>query len=567
MAVSAGSSRPFLLLLVMLLCSSGLVARLAFWQVMQHGRLALAAAREHALLSVQQPSRGEILDARGNPLATEIAMNQVYAIPKEMRDPARTAAIISPLVGVSVMRLQRWFDSLSGYILLAPRIDESTSRRIRRLALPGIVLNPVPQRDYPGGAEASQVLGFVGGNNRGDAGLESYYDRLLAGHAGLRSVLKDTAGNDIHISPDSGAPVHDGATLRLSLDGVVQGFVEDELAKAVKKHSADGGTIIVMDPRTGYILGMASTPAYNPNHYGRYPAARFVNPSVENVYEPGSTFKIITMAAGLDTHTITPTTAFEDTGQFFVADHRVLHNWNDGGFGWETMTQVLQHSANVGAAWVSQRLGRDAFYRYVKAFGFGKPTGIDLPNDSAGLLPLPGDTTWTSVNQFTNAFGQGLAVTPLQLVRAAGAVANHGVLMQPQVVQQIRYDGHIIDHPPVTAGRVMSRQSARTLTDMLVRSAVGGEASLGLVQGYNIAAKTGTSNVAGPDGKYITGDTIASIVGYAPAYRPRFIILVKIDHPRDTPWGSIAAAPVLHNLFQDLFMYDHIPPAQSAAGR
>lgn len=554
--------RPFLVLVVLTLCAAGLIARLVFWQVMQHGPLSAVAAAEHAAMSVQTASRGQILDANNNALATDITMNQVYGVPRQMRDPALTAQELSPILGLSTQHLERLFSSYAGYILLAEKVDASTSRRIRGLALPGVVLNPVLQRDYPERSTAAQILGYVGWNGRGTYGIERSYDKLLSGKAGLRSVLKDTAGNDIPVRSGSASPAHSGADLRLSIDRVVQQMVENELAKTVKKHGADGGTIIVMDPRTGYILGMASTPSYNPNHYAQYPPERYMNPATESTYEPGSTFKIITMAAGLDTHVITPDTAFDDTGAFVVAN-RTLHNWNNGAFGWETMTQVLQHSANVGAAWVSQRLGEQKFYTYVKRFGFGRPTGVDLPDEGSGILPLPGDSSWTIVNQFTNAFGQGLAVTPLQIVHAVAAVANGGVMMKPQVVESMTYDGHRIDHPPVSQGRVLSRASAATLTHMLVRSAINGEAALGLVKGYNIAAKTGTANVAGPGGRYILGDTIASIVGYAPAFDPRFVALVKIDHPRDTPWGSMAAAPVLHDLFQELFMYYHIPPAQN----
>ncbi|GAC1326821.1 MAG: penicillin-binding protein 2 [Chloroflexota bacterium] len=559
-AHGATASRPLFLLVVIILAAAALVARLVFWQVMQHGRLAAAAAAEHASLVLQTGSRGRILDATGNPLATNIDLNQVYAVPNQMRDPLRTAEKLSPLVGISIAHLEKLFSSYSGYILLANRADVNTSQSIRALKLPGVVLTPTLQRYYPNGPSASQLLGYVGWNGRGMYGLEGYYDKILSGKSGLRNALTDTAGNTIPVRSGGAVSVHGGADLHLSINGVVQNMILNELAKAIKKHGADGGTIIVMDPRTGYILGMASAPAFDPNRYSHFSAGRYMNPATESTYEPGSTFKIITMAAGLDTHTITPDTAFEDTGSFVVAN-RVLHNWSRTGFGWETMTQVLQHSANVGAAWVSQRLGRDSFYKYVKSFRFDRPTGVDLPNEGSGLLPLPGDKNWTVVNQFTNAFGQGLSVTPLQLIHAIAAVANGGVMMKPQVVQQIASDGHVIDHVPVSQGHVMSQAAAHTLTDMLVHSAVGGEAALGLVKGYNIAAKTGTANVAGSNGQYIANDTIASIVGYAPAYNPRFIALVKIDHPRDTPWGSMAAAPVLHDLFQELFMYYHIPPA------
>jgi cell division protein FtsI (penicillin-binding protein 3) len=556
----SGKHRPLALLVVMVMCAGALLARLTFWTVMENGRLAAAAAAQRAALTVESPLRGQIFDAQGEQLATNVTVNSVYAAPKEIKNPERTAKYVAPVVGQPVKRLESLVTGDAGYPLIAKEIDAAAAAKLRRLALPGIFLDPQIRRTYPSGSEAGQVVGYADTDNTGRSGVEGYYDQLLSGTAGLRSVLRDTAGHDVHLSTGPSAASRAGMDLHLSLDGQLQSLAEDELQKAVSKHSADGGTIVVMDPRTGYVLAMASDPPFDPNRYGHENPDTFRSQAIGFTYEPGSTFKIITMAAGLDTHLITPDSAFDDTGQFVVAD-RTIHNWNLKGFGWETMTQVLQHSANVGAAWVARRLGVDRFYRYVRRFQLGHPTGVGLEGEEQGLLPLPGSKAWTIVNLYTNSFGQGLSITPMQLIKAVGAVANGGVMMKPQIVKQIVYRGHIINQPPVSEGRVISPQTAHTLTDMLVQSAVGGEAQLGLVHGYNIAAKTGTANIAGPNGQYILGATIASIIGYAPAYHPRFIVLVIVNHPRDTPWGSTAAAPVLHNLFQELFVHYHIPPA------
>lgn len=557
--MSAGT-RPLVLLVVMLLCSAGLTSRLVFWQVLQHGHLSAIAQSEHAAIDVQVPLRGQIFDSDGNVLATDVTKDIIWAAPHSVKDPYRTAQLLAPALHESQKEVYGRMTQDVPMALLA-MVSPQQGQQVRNLALPGIILDPEPRRAYPEGTVASQVIGFANTNLQGQYGLEGYYDRQLAGTAGLRSVLKDTAGNDIHLDTSAPAsPSHNGADLHLSIDGVVQGLVEDELTKAVKQHSADGGSIIVMDPRTGYILGMAGSPSFNPNRYGAVKnPADYQNPAIQWTYEPGSTMKIMTMAAGLDAGVITPLSSFDDTGQFPVGNV-VLHNWNDGGFGIENMTQVLQHSANVGASWVAQRLGVQTFYKYVKRFRLAQPTGVDLAGEEGGILPLPGDKSWSIVNLYTNSFGQGLSITPLQLIRAVSAVANGGVMMKPQVVKQMVYDGRIIDHRPVTVGRVISKRTAHTLTNMLVHSAVGGEAEFGLVKGYNIAAKTGTANIADGHGGYLSNATIASIVGYAPAFHPRFVVLVVINHPRDTPWGSMAAAPVLHNLFQELFMYYHVPP-------
>jgi cell division protein FtsI (penicillin-binding protein 3) len=555
--------RPLTLLVVFVLMAGGIAARLAFWQVMQHGHLSNLAQLERAGLQVQPAARGEIVDAQGSPMAMNVTLDAVYSVGKQLVDPQVTASVLAPALGVPASRLEHTFARYpTGYATLAPQVTDAVSAKIRALRLPGIVLAPQLRRAYPDNQNASQVIGYVNGDNKGLMGVERFYENILSGQAGLASVLKDTAGNDVHLSSAPPVPSQDGGSLRLTIDGPVQSLVEHALQQAVQKHSADGGTIIVMDPTTGYILGMASSPMANPNQYWK-DNANFTNQAIQSSYEPGSTFKMVTMAAGLDTHVITPDTAFQDTGQWVVGD-RVLHNWNNGGFGWETMTQVLQHSANVGAAFVSSRLGRNRFYDYVHRFGFGTPTGVDISGEVRGSVPLPGDKTWTIVNQFTNAYGQGLTVTPLQLVRAVAAVANGGLMMKPQVVSQITYRGRVIDRPPVPQGRVISPQTAHTLTKMLVESALGGEAQFSLVKGYDIAAKTGTASIAGPYGQYLQNATIASVVGYAPAYSPRFAVLVKIDHPRDTPWGSMAAAPVLHDLFQQLFLYYHVPPSPHA---
>jgi cell division protein FtsI/penicillin-binding protein 2 len=551
----------------MVLTAGALAARLAFWQVMQHGSLSAMATQERQVLLTEAPLRGQILDANGNPLASDVTMDQVYAVPKHMGDPAGTARAIAPILGESARHLEKLFSLYSGYVLLALQVSPSVSDSLKRLKLPGIVLRPVIGRDYPENAIASQVLGFVGADGKGEAGLEAYYNSQLAGTAGVGSVLKDTAGNDIRISNDPSSPAQNGADVHLSLDGVVQSLAETQLQKAVAQHDADGGSIVVMDPKTGYILAMAGLPTYNPNVYSQVLRTQqyvFRNPVVEWTYEPGSTFKILTMAAGLDSGSVVPQSAFDDTGQFKVADV-TIHNWCMCGFGWEDMTQVLQHSANVGVAWVASRMKTSTWYHYLKAFGMGRPTGIDLADEQSGQIPTPGQKIWTIVNKYTNAYGQGLTTTPIQLLRAVAAVANGGILMKPQLVTSITYRGHRIRRHPVSQGRAISARTAHTLTAMLVQSAIGGEASRALVKGYDIAAKTGTANVAAPGGGgYVPGVTIGSIIAWAPAYNPRFIALVILNHPRDSEYGSIVAAPVIHTLFQELLLYYHVPPSPNA---
>jgi cell division protein FtsI/penicillin-binding protein 2 len=568
--MSFGSRRPLAVLMLVIVLAGALTSRLVFWQIMQHARLAGVAISEHDALLVQPALRGQIYDTAGDPLALDVTANLLWANPEKIRNPLFVASELSPILGQPASTLDQLLSRYVKYVELAPALTPSQTKQTEALGLTGVFLDPVVKRTYPAGSQAAQVLGYVNANNQGQNGLEQEYDGILSGQQGWRSLLQGDSRATVRLSTAPAEGTQDGGNLYLSLEPYVQNLAENELNAAVKQHSADGGTIIIMDPRTGDILAMAGTPGYDPNHYASYAdkgeEQLFTNPAIQWTYEPGSTFKIVTMAAGLDAGVITPDTAFDDTGQWSVGDV-VLHNWTGGAFGWETMTQVLQHSANVGASFVASRLGVDRFYKYVERFGIGKPTGVDLSGELSGDLPLPGDRTWTIVNQFTNSFGQGVTVTPLQLIRAVATVANGGVMMRPQIVRRIVDGGHVITYRPLIQARVISEKTARTLTQMLVTSAVGGEASRGLVNGYNIAAKTGTANIASPSGGYIPGATIASIVGYAPAGSPRFVALVIIDHPRDTPWGSEAAAPVLHNIFQRLFMHFRIPPSSRPANQ
>ncbi|HEV3310163.1 MAG TPA: penicillin-binding protein 2, partial [Chloroflexota bacterium] len=374
-----------------------------------------------------------------------------------------------------------------------------------------------------------------------------------------------------------------GATLRLSIDTYMQDVVQRLIRRQVRRSGAASGTVIVSNPITGRIIAMANYPTFNPNDYQAKRPWVWNNGAIFNTYEPGSTFKVETMAAGLDAHVITPNTTIYDPGfANYPCDPFPIHNWNyPVSNGEETMTQVLQHSANVGASHVANWLGDQRFYSYVRKFGVGSLTGIDLAGEVSGWVPLPwiANSGWSCPNLYDNSFGQALTVTPLQLMDATDAVANGGWLMRPEVVREIQYRGVTVYRRPHRIHRVVSRRSAHTLTNMLVQSSMGppgsyGEAACALVPGYEIAAKTGTANIVDPSTRrYRTGpgSTIASTIGYAPAHRPHFSVLAIIRKPR-TPWpvdqwGSEVAAPVVHDIFQALFLRYHIPPIARNSAR
>jgi cell division protein FtsI/penicillin-binding protein 2 len=377
----------------------------------------------------------------------------------------------------------------------------------------------------------------------------------------------DANGDPLATAPQRQVPAVPGADVTLTLDANVQYWVEQGLAQAITQTGAQGGTVIVMDPHTGAIVAMASLPSFDPNAYSASPLALFINPAVTDAYDPGSVMKAVTMAAGIDIGVITPDSTLYDTGVANV-DGVAIHNWDNRGHGIESMTQVLQYSANVGAIWVAQRIGRDQLNSYLTAFGFGQPTAVGLPDESAGLLAHPGSPQQAALDLAENAFGESIGVTPLQMAAAYGALANGGVLMRPYIVRSISAQGGqgpVASYGPQPVRQVVSPETAQTVTQMLVDSAAVSEAEMSLVQGYRIAAKTGTST---PD----TADpsrTFASVVGYAPASNPRFVLLVKLDRPRSTIFGGSAAGPLWRQLARQLFVYYQIPPdvqnAQSPA--
>ncbi len=565
------------LIVVMILVASGLSLRLVFWQLIDRGPLVAYATRQEAGGPAAPPARGIIVDSSGNPMALDDQLYQIWADPKQIYYPSQEAQTLAPILHLPYGNIYPYLTgSKGGYVQLPAcvlpcsleheDVDQNKYTTLQNLNLAGINLQSVPNRVYPQGQLASQALGFVS-TQGGQYGVEQSYDPLLSGKASpaeLRRVgVWRQTGDRIITSrdPGNGQGIQTGATLHLSIDSYLQNLAEDALQKAIRRFRATGGSVIIMNPNTGRIIAIANRPDFNANSYAAAPVANFTDPAISTAYEPGSTFKILTMAAGIDTHVITPTTSFYDNGVAYYYG-TAIHNWNyPVANGEETMVQVLQHSANVGASFVANRLGDQRFYRYIRRFGIGSQTGVDLAGESGGTLPLPGTKTWNQINLYTNSFGQAETITPLQLINAVDAVANGGCLMQPQIVTQIDYAGTRLYRRPQCIRRVISPQSAHTVTHMLVQSAIDGEASMALVHGYNIAAKTGTAQIPS-NGGYETGpgSTIASTIAYAPANHPRVSVLVVVRKPYSVPWGSEVAAPVVSQLLRSLFLYYRIPP-------
>ncbi len=535
-----------------------LVGRITYWQVVRRQELLELAKLEHYQTRVIPPQRGAILDRRGSLLATDIFQYEIFATPRDVSNPRWTAEQLAPLLERPPETLWVLLERNDRSVTLAKGIPLNVGEKIASQGLPGVGAIPLPQRIYPEKELACHLLGFVGAEGDGFYGLEEYYDDILQGEPGSRGGERDPSGLQMIAGYGGYIPAQEGPTLVLTLDRTIQGLVEENLEKAIEEYGAQGGTIIVMDPWTGAILAMASYPRYDPNRFYEASEEFFVNPAISEVHEPGSVFKPVTIGAALDTGEVTPETTYNDTGSILVGG-QVIANWDWGARGETTVSELLKYSLNVGAATMSTKIGAEKFYRYVRRFGFGEPTGIDLAGEVSGIVKTPGDAQWHESDLGTNSFGQGISVTPLQMINAMAAIANGGLLMKPYIVQRIVREDGVVEIEPVVRRRVISPETARQLTQILVEGVKKGVAELAYVEGYSIAAKTGTAQIPIPGG-YDPTWTIASIVGWAPADAPRFIILVKIDKPWAAPWGAVVAAPVFKSLAQQLFDYLGIPP-------
>jgi cell division protein FtsI/penicillin-binding protein 2 len=532
--------------------------RLGYWQVQEHEALAAQAQNTRRHEETIAPRRGRVFDRRGHALAVNFPCVQVAADPGQIADPAGTADKLSLLLNVPRAELLRSLAADQAWVVLQRHVSYEVASRIEALDLPGVHLEEESQRVYPGGSLAAHVLGIVTWDGKGYYGIEGEQDRLLRGVAG--TLATEWAPNkDMTIvgAERRFSPARDGSDIYLTIDRAVQHVAEEELERALQEYGGTGGTIIVVDARTGDILAMASHPTFNPNEFADLTPEQFVNPAISAHYEPGSVFKLVTMAAALDTGVLRPEDSFYCAGEIAIGG-RILRPWDRKAHGLETMTEVLAHSCNVGAAYVSTKVGADAFYRYVFDFGFAKPTGIELQGEAKGKVLLPGEGDWYPINLGTNAFGQGLAVTPLQMAMAVATIANDGVRMKPQIVARVVQPDQQIVSEPVVVGPVMQPETARQLTAMMV-NAVETETDLARVPGYRVAGKTGTSQIPVREG-YDPQWTVASFAGFLPTDDPQVVILVKIDRPTADQWGSKVAAPVFSRVARRLVVLLGIPP-------
>lgn len=504
---------------------------------------AARAESQHRAAGELMPPRGGIFITDKNGAKIPAAINRdyplVFAVPKEIEDAAEAAAKLAPVVGKPSEELKSALDKPNG--LYAPLVKRATKEQIAailELDLAGVYVGAESGRYYPLGPLASHVIGFSNFDDEekrvvGRYGAELAFDKLLAGAAGS-------------VSGDTLVPYVPGGDVLLTLDRNIQSRAREILAALVKGKNAKGGSFIVQEPRTGKILAMGGIPDFDPNEYGKAKLKDFLNPTLQGVYEPGSVFKVFTMAAGIETGAITPETTYYDSGSVTL-NGRTIKNWDGKAYGTQTMTNVLEKSLNTGAVFAMQKTGRENFARVMEDFGFADRTGIGLPGEVPGnLVNL---ANGRDIHYATASFGQGVSVTTLGLANAMSAIANGGVLMRPFI---------LADELPEEAGRVVSEDTARKVTEMMI-SAVE-KAEIARIPSYSVAGKTGTAFV--PDFKRggYTENVINTYVGFAPARDPRFTILIRLDEPAGAPLAGLTVVPAFRELAEFILNYYNISP-------
>ena len=553
--------------------SALLIARLYVVQIRDGRGLAANASEEQEATFDLNPKRGDIIDRFGAVFATTLPSYDVYVQPPQLRrlHPAvlhAQAERVAAVLGQPALRVEAVMRSSSTFVYLARNQPKNVAMRIKALDTAGVGADEEPMglRVAPQLTVGSTVVGFTGIDDQGLSGIEYEFNAALAGHPGKVTEETDADGRPIPFGRRMVHPARAGATVVLTIDRTLQYAADEILAQTARRYHAQDGSVVVMRARTGEILALANYPNFDPNHFSAAPQAAWRDQAVTDPYEPGSTFKLITATAALDSGRVSTDDTFPALDELRVGG-RVIHNADDGlmasGHAQETLDDIVTYSHNVGAAQVAMRVGKSTMYEYIRRYGFDEPTGIDVPGESAGIVGVPDD--WWGSRLATIGFGQGVSVTPLALARAYAAIANGGVLMRPLIVRAlVAPDGTVVQRfEPQSVRRVMSAQTAAELLSMLRNVVRRGTAKGLAISGYALAGKTGTAQMV-IDGSYVPGAYTASFVGIVPADRPQYVVLVKIDRPQGAYYGSIVAAPAFRELTRRVLWREGVLPRRMA---
>lgn len=551
-------------------CFLVIIARLFYWQIIMGEKLKAMAESQQAGLTKIEASRGKIYSADLFPLVSNEPSFLLFGFPRETSDAREISARLAPLTaqasGSDAAQLETEAEKLESrlsradlfWVSLARNLSKEKKESIEKLDIDSIGFEQGERRAYPEASIAAQLLGFVGsdqnGNARGYFGLEGFYQRILAGREGEISFEKDARGRPILLGRKIEKKAVSGDDLVLYLERPIQFLVENKLKEGMQKYNASAGLAVIMDPESGGVLAMASFPSYDPKSFTNFSGHFFSNPVISETFEPGSIFKPLVMAAALEERAVSPDERCSRCDGPRQVGEYTIRTWNEKYHPDSTMAEIIQHSDNVGMAFVSEKLGTKKLVSYLKKFGIDKPTGIDLEGET--VAPFREEKKWLPIDLATASFGQGVALTPIQMVRAIAAIANGGRLMEPHVVAKIQAGEKEIEIKPKVLGKVVSEATAKAVTEMMVNAAERG--GTWKRPAGRIAGKTGTAQIP-ISGHYDDKKTIVSFVGFAPADNPRFVMLVSLREPTPS-WGSMTVAPLWFEIAEGIFHYFGISP-------
>lgn len=540
-----------------------ILVRLFFWQIVNADTLR-AEGRAQSTLSIESSAkRGDILFRDKFPIATNKISYLLYANPKKVDSFDNYANLIAPILGADAASISARLNQDLFWVSIQSRLSYEQKKEIDGLRLEALGFERQTERNYPEASMAAHLIGFVGknqdGEDQGYFGLEGFYDRQLRGRVGNTYLIKDSLGNPILTDVREDKKI-DGRTLITSIDRSIQFIADTALREGVTKYDAIGGTIIVMESATGRILATSSYPKFNPGKYWEYDGEYYTSPIVSSLYEPGSTFKVLVMAAGIDSGLVKPDTrCSECSGPISIGEYQIK-TWNDKYYPNTTMTEVLQHSDNIGMVYVGKKLGVEKFISYLHKFGIGSLTGIDIQGEVTE--PLRPQKKWIDIDLATISFGQGISVTPIQLITAVNSLANGGKLVKPIVVEKIiTPENETIIIKKQVIGQTVSQSTAKVITQMMVNSVDQGESKFTKIPNYMVAGKTGTAQIP-VEGHYDPTNTNASFIGFFPAEEPKVTMLVIVNRPRSSIYGSETAAPIFFKVARDLIQYYNIQPSR-----
>jgi cell division protein FtsI (penicillin-binding protein 3) len=540
LSTRVANRRIRLLLAIFVLAFGVAFLRAAWLQGVRAASFGRLASNQHSEEVTIPAARGTLYDRGGVQLAIGEQATTVYADPRTVTDPRSEAATVAKIMRLDENEVYALLaDRTRGFVYVARKADSALAAKLARKGLPGLGFYHEEQRFYPQFNLAAQVLGYAGVDNKGLAGLELSLNRQLAGRPGRERIVKDASGQAIDTI--TSRTERDGEDVYLTLDHTLQSNAQAVLRDTVRKWHAKSATAIVLDPATGAVRAMAVAPGFDANDYPKVWRVFQRNRAVTDTYEPGSTFKLVTVAGALSDRLVSPTTRFTLPYSIQVAD-RVVHDAEPRGTETMTVAHILSHSSNVGAITLAQKLGKQRLVRWIKRFGFGKLTGIDFPGESQGIV-LP-EERWSGSSIGNIPIGQGIAVTPIQMASAYAAIANRGLWVQPHLVD------HVGDGAPKVPGRrrIVTQWVARQIMAMLKNVVAEGTGTLAEVPGYQVAGKTGTAAKPDERGGYSDSRYVASFVGVVPASRPRLVILVSVDEPQGAIWGGVVAAPAFSQI-------------------